>query len=143
MSIDAEFVAVGRRKFAEAEIRRFLAAHKTNVDWTVLQNDFVCHALGRLDLIFGQRRRLEIDRTIIVGHVERDGWQIEEPDKCGREDVLSGMLLHVVTPTGGVDHASDAGSRAHGLQRGFEVVDDAAVFGIGDFGDADAYLRRW
>ena len=50
--------------------------------------------------------------------------------------MLSGMLLHVVATACGVNLATDAGSGLHILHRRFEVVDDHAVFGVGDFGDA-------
>ena len=50
--------------------------------------------------------------------------------------MLSGVLLHVVAAAGGVDFAVDAGSGLQIFQWGIEVVDDLAVFGVGDFGDA-------
>ena len=60
--------------------------------------------------------------------------------------MLSGVLLHVVAAAEAVDFGVDV--RA-GLERGlvevalgFEVVDDASVFGVGDFGDFELRVSR-
>jgi hypothetical protein len=50
------------------------------------------------------------------------------------------MLLHMVAAAGSVDFAPDAGSGMRVFQRRFQVVDDPAVFGFGDFGDLDPLL---
>ena len=86
-------------------------------------------------------------RAIIVGHVERNRRNAEETNERGREHVLAGVLLHVIAAAGGVNLAVDAGSGLQGslveIALGFEVVDDAAIFGVGDFGDAElAGARR-
>ena len=58
---------------------------------------------------------VEVDRAVVVGHVERDGGHVEEADEGGGEHVLSGVLLHVVAAAGGVDLAADAGSGLYDL----------------------------
>jgi hypothetical protein len=51
------------------------------------------------------------------------------------------VLLHVIAAAGGVNLAVDAGSGLQGslveIALCFEVVDDAAIFGISDFSDAE------
>ena len=51
--------------------------------------------------------------------------------------MLRGVLLHVIAAAGGVNFAMDAGSRLRILERGFQVVDNVAVLGVGDFGNAE------
>ena len=80
---------------------------------------------------------IDLDAPIIVGHVERNRGHIEQPHEGSGEDVLSGMLLHVVTATGGVDLAMDAASGLEVSERRFEVVNDSPVFRVGHFGDAE------
>ena len=137
----AQFVAFGGRQFAQAELPCFVARHEADVDRAVLEDDLVGQALGGFDLLFRQRRRVEIDGAVVVGHVERDRRHVVQADEGGGEHVLSGVLLHVVATAGGVDLAVDAGSGLEGFSldraRGFEVVHDSAVFHVGDFGDAE------
>ena len=134
---EAELVALGGRKFAQAECSGFIAGHKADFDRAILEHDFVGESLGGFDLIFAKRGRVEIDRAIVVGHVERDGRHVEKANEGGGENVLGGVLLHVVAAAGGVDFAANAGSGLYVFQWSFEVVDDVAVFGVGDFGDAE------
>ena len=139
---EAKLVAVGGRKFAQAEAGCFVASDEADIDGTILEDDFVGQAFGGFDLIRGERRGVEIvdlqiNRAVIIGHVERDGGHVEEAKEGGGENVLGGVLLHVVAAAGGVDLAVDAGSGLNIFDGGFEVVDDVAVFGVGDFGDAE------
>jgi hypothetical protein len=50
------------------------------------------------------------------------------------------VLLHVIAAANGVNLAVDTGSGLQGslveIALCFEIVDDAAIFGVGDFGDA-------
>ena len=84
----------------------------------------------------------EIDGAIIVGHVKRDRGHVEEANEGGGKDVLSRMLLHVVTATSGVDLAADMSARGEVFYGCFKVVDDATVFRVGHFGDAMLWHRR-
>jgi hypothetical protein len=47
------------------------------------------------------------------------------------------VLLHVVAASVGVDLALDAASGLDAFERSFEVVDDVAVFGVGNFNDTE------
>ena len=139
---EAEFVPFGGREFAQAQVPCFFASDEANVDRAILQDDFIGEAFGGFDLIFGERRGVEVDRAVVVAHVEGDGRHVEEADEGGGEDMLSGVLLHVVAAAGGVDLAADFGSRLQGLWRGFKIMNDAAVFGVGDFGDFEVFVFR-
>src|SRR5262249_26980660 len=77
----------------------------------------------------------EVDGAVVVSHVKRDGLRIEEADKGCGENVLSGVLLHVVASSSGVDEAADFCAGLDFLWRCFEIVDDPAVPGVGYFGD--------
>ena len=48
--------------------------------------------------------------------------------------MLSGVLLYVITPTRSIDRAMNLGSHS---QRRRHKVQNASIFLIGDFGDAD------
>ena len=137
-----QLVSLSRRKFAQAELPCFFASDMADVDGAILEDDLVGEALGLLDLFFGQRGSVEVDLAIVVGHVERHGRHVVQPHERGRQHVLSRMLLHVVTAARGVNQAMDAGPRLEVFGR-FHVVDDFAIFGLGDFGDAQLGGVRW
>jgi len=50
---EAEVVAFGGRKFAEPELRGFVASDVADFDRAVFEDDFVGEAFGGFDLIFG------------------------------------------------------------------------------------------
>ena len=132
---DAEFVTVSDRNFSQAEHPCLFASDEANFNWAVLENDFVGEALGFFDLRSRERGRIEIDGAVVVCHVEGNGVQVETADEGRRENVLSRMLLHVIAAPGGVDLAVNPGSGLDFSWGGFEVVDDAAVFTVGNFGN--------
>ena len=136
---DAKLVSVSGWKFAEAKLPCFFAVHEADIDRTILEDDFVCEALCCFDLTSGQRRSVEIDGAVVVGHVEGNGVQVVKADEGGGEDMLSGVLLHVIATAGGVNLAADARSGREIFDRSFEVVDDSAIFSVDDFGDAESF----
>src|SRR4029077_2414477 len=93
---DAKFIAVCHWNLAQTEVGSFIACNKTNFDGTILKNDLVCQPFGLFDLLFRQRRSVEIDRAVVVAHVKRDGMQIEQFHERCRENVLPRMLLHMI-----------------------------------------------
>ena len=136
MNIDeAQLIALRGWKFAQAKVRSFVASHEAYVNGTIFDDDFVGQAFGGLALILGNRRRIEIDGAIVVGHVERHGLHIEQSDKCSGEHVLAGVLLHVIAAAVGVNLAVDGGSGLNIFYRHFEIVDNLAVLSVGDFVD--------
>ncbi len=70
--------------------------------------------------------------------MEGDGGHLVKLDEGGGEDVLSGVLLHVIAAAGGVDHAMNGRTGRWRLQRSFQIMNYPSVFCVGDFGDADA-----
>ena len=65
--------------------------------------------------------------------MERDSRHLVKLDESSREHVLSGVLLHVVLAALAIDAAVDRGTRQRQLRRRFKVMDDAAVFRVGNF----------
>ena len=57
--------------------------------------------------------------------------------------MLSGMLLHVVTASGGIDLSANACAGRHVFEGHLEIVDDAAIFGVGNLGDAGSLIGPW
>ena len=112
---EAEFDPVRPEEFYAGQVPCFLASDEANIDGTILQDDFIGEAFGGFDLLFGECRGIEVDRAVVVGHMEGDGRNVEEADECGGKDMLSGVLLHVVAAAGGVDLAADFGARLQGL----------------------------
>jgi len=114
-----EFVAFGRRYLPQAQLPCFFTRDKTDIDGTILQDDFVGETLSGFDLFLGQAQSIKVDGAIIVGHVERYRRHIEEADESGGQDVLSRMLLHVIAPPDNVDFTSDTASRSQLFYRSF------------------------
>ena len=63
-------------------------------------------------------------------------WEIGKADERGRQNVLAGVLLHVVAAAVGVDTAVDRSSLERRLRRGLEVVNHAPIFRIGNLSNA-------
>jgi hypothetical protein len=55
--------------------------------------------------------------------------------------MLAGVLLHVITAAFRIDAAMHRGARRRQICGSFQVMQDPAIFCIGDFGDAQT-LRR-
>src|SRR5690349_22629395 len=68
----SEFIALRSRYLPQPEPLCFPARDKTDIHRPILQDDFVSETLSGFDLFFGQGQILEVDRAIIVAHVERD-----------------------------------------------------------------------
>jgi hypothetical protein len=66
--------------------------------------------------------------------------QVVKANEGSRQHMLSGMLLHVVAAARGVDLAADAGSGREIFDRSFQVVDDSAIFRVGDFRDSESLV---
>ncbi len=56
--------------------------------------------------------------------------------------MLRRVLLHMIAAAGSVDFAANASAGLHVLQRSFQIVDDVAVFSVGDFGDGELAIGR-
>jgi hypothetical protein len=73
-----------------------------------------------------------VDRRLGRAHVETDGLHAEQPIEGRRQDVLAGVLLHVIEPPRPVDLAAHA--LAHG-DRHARDVDDLAILAVDDLDD--------
>ena len=60
---------------------------------------------------------------------------IMQTNESSREDMLSGVLLHVIAAAGRVDLSADRSSRREIFDWRFEVVDDSSILGVSDLGD--------
>jgi len=80
---EAELVPLGGWKFAQPEACGFVATHEADVNGPIFEDDVVGQAFGGFDLILGERGRVEIDGAVVVGHVEGNGWHVEQADKRG------------------------------------------------------------
>ena len=80
-------------------------AHEPDCNIAVLPDDSIRFALGSID-VFPGRVVLQIDRRRFRAHMKADSAIVEEPIECGREDVLSGVLLHVIKSSRPIDLAA-------------------------------------
>src|SRR5260370_32739638 len=104
----AEFVAFGGRQFAQDQFFGFAAGDEADVYGAILKDDLVGEPLGGFDLLFGQRGSVEVNRAVVVRHVERNGRHVVEADEGGGEHVLAGELLLVGAAGGGGHPARDS-----------------------------------
>jgi len=95
----------------QRERRRLLVAHEPDRHGPILPHDSVGVALGGDDLLMSQLL-VEVERRQLRPEVEADRARLEEPVEGRREDVLTGVLLHVVEPAPAIDGA------VHGLAGG-------------------------
>src|SRR6478609_10858239 len=122
------------RKLAQAELASFLKRYKADIDWAVFGNHFIGQQLRPLRLCGGKTGGFQVDGAAFLAHVEADSRHIEQPDKRSREQVLAGVLLHVVTSSRGIDGAMNLRSQSQRLRR---KVKDASVFFVGNFSDGN------
>src|ERR1700694_3172686 len=107
-------------KFAQAKGRRVILGNVADFYRSIFLNDFVREALGGFDLLSGQQRRFQVYGAILVAHVKGNRRHIKKPHKRSGENVLSGMLLHVVTAAARINKTANAASF---LQREFVFGD--------------------
>src|SRR6195256_3458516 len=109
-------IALRWGKFAQSKGRRFILGNIADFYGSIFLNDFVREALGGFDLLLGQQRRVQVYGAIFVAHVKGNRRNIKKPHKRGGENVLPGMLLHVVTAARRINKTANAASF---LQREF------------------------
>ncbi len=127
-----------RREFTQPKLLRFRPRNIANPYGTVLKHNLIGSLLGRSNLLRAYRRRRQINRAIVFAHVERDGRHLVKLDKSCRENVLSGVLLHVIAASFRIDAAPHPDTRNRQLRRRFEVVENPAVFRIRNFRNPQA-----
>src|ERR1019366_9671595 len=97
-----------------------------NLHGTIFSNDLVGQPLGGLQLLCVEDLGREIDGAEVVAHVEGNGGEAVELFEGGREHMLSGMLLHVVTAAVGIDFATNWYPGLQPTGRAINKVQDAA-----------------
>ena len=96
--------------FAQRQGGRFLGRGETQADLTVCPDNAVDLVFGRGDL--GRRHHaVQVDGGIRDAQVKALGARMADRLERGGEQMLSGMLLHVIEPPSPVDHASDVRAR--------------------------------
>ncbi len=108
-----------------------------NGDGTVLVDDFVDAALGLLERAGIHGAAFHIDGGAFRAHVEAHGLEVEQLFEDGGEQVLAGVLLHVVEAAAPVDDAGGGAGGDQGIGGRGEVVGDAIAL-IDDVEDGDA-----
>ena len=121
---------------ANAGFFQFLSGAEGDDHGAILENNFVGAALGLFDMARNNGGRVEIDSGDFPAQMKRNGWEIEQFDKGGGEQVLAGVLLHVVDAARPVDFGVN-GTKIH--FRGGVV--DHFFFGVGHFHNRSAVQR--
>ena len=86
---------------------RFFQRDETNPNRTIFDHNPIRERFGLLQLIVAESVGRQIDRAAFISHVERDGLHVVKLHKCGRENVLSRVLLHVIATAQRIDEAAD------------------------------------
>ena len=105
--------ALALRLLAKRHRGGFSGVSESNRDGTVLPDDPVRFPLDARDLA-GRDFPLEIDRRRDRAEVEAHGSHLQQAVERGGQDMLAGVLLHVLEPPGPVDppvHGAEAGAR--------------------------------
>jgi len=118
-----------------------LLGNKPNADETVLSDDVISQCLRRLHLLPSQILRVQIDGTGVGPHMKRNRRKVEKAHEGGREQVLPGVLLHVVAAPFDVNQTANVRAfRNWGCR--FEQVQDGVIVSLYYFGDARLAIVR-
>ena len=90
---------------AHAHLREFFLRAVAHVDRTVFENDAVGRALRTFEDFESRFRTANVDRTQFGAKVKRNRWAAESLLKHRREQVLAGVLLHVIETARPIDAA--------------------------------------
>ena len=132
-----QFVALGRRQLAQAQLLRLGSQNKSNRYRTILENNLIGTTLRSSDLFGSQRRRREINRAIVLSHVERNRRHLIKLNERSRQNVLARMLLHVIAAPFKVNRAAHGVARRQFWGR-FQIMDNPAVVSVGHFRDSNS-----
>ena len=108
--LDQSEHAGARRIFSERKRDGLLPCHEANGDRPVLPDDLVRDVNGPLN-VCGRHVACHVDSGVLRSHMEADRGVLEESIQCRRQQMLAGMLLHVVESAGPV-HLTGYGSAA-------------------------------
>ena len=105
---------------ANAEFRQLIRSAVADRDGAVLKNNLICRALCPFQNFFGRFGAAQIDGANLGSEMEGNRRASEAFLKHGGEEMLAGVLLHVVEAARPVD----AALRFAGIQRSINDVDD-------------------
>src|ERR1700674_496626 len=91
--------------FSHAELRQLVRGAVAHVDWSILEDNLICGSLRALEDFLGRFRAPQIDGTQFASEMEGNRKQAEAFLKHGGQQVLAGVMLHVVEAAGPVDAA--------------------------------------
>ena len=123
---EAQLFADGGRNLADSHGARFVGSGEANLDGTVFGDDFVRQPLGGFNLLWVDLLGREIDGAVVVAHVKRHGREAVELFEGCREDVLAGVLLHVIATAVGIDFATNRYPRLQPTGRALDTMHDVA-----------------
>jgi len=93
------------RLLAKRQPSGFVRRHDPHRDLAIVPDDVIRFVNGSIDLT-GCRFARHVDRGHLSAHVKAGGSILEEPVECGRQHMLTRVLLHVIEPANPVDLAS-------------------------------------
>ena len=99
------------RRFAQGNLIQLLALDEPRLHRLVLEDDFVCRVFDGIELRGADFAPVQIDGAILFTQMERDSLRSQFADECLGQDVLAGVLLHMVAPAHPVYSANDLVSR--------------------------------
>ncbi len=92
--------------FRSGSVAASSAAHEANRHAPVLPDDTVGFGFGGSNLDPGELSS-HIDRRRVLAEMKAHGPHAEQSIDRGREDMLAGVLLHVIEATGPIDRPDD------------------------------------
>jgi hypothetical protein len=136
LDLDDAQLARARRVLAEREARGLLGRQSVDADGAVLPDDFVGALDGALDALVRRVGQFDIYFRGVGRHAEAAGLRAEQLDESLRENVLPGVLLHVVEAARPIDAAAHLGPFGrgvalydveHALRLSVDALDDAGA----------------
>ena len=90
---------------AKRQPRGFACRYEAHRDLAIFPDDVIRFVNGSFELVRCRFAR-QVDRGHLGAHVKAGGSILEEPIECGRQHMLTRVLLHVIEPANPVDLAS-------------------------------------
>ena len=107
-----------------------------HVDGAIFKNNFVCGALGAFEDFVGRLGTSQINGAEVRPKMKGDRWPPVALLKHGREQVLSGVLLHVIEaarPVDAAEHIRTAGLAVDDMNDFVAFIAHVEHVGVADF----------
>jgi hypothetical protein len=131
IDLDQSHLAGSGRRLAKRQPFGLRVGHEPDADVAVLPDDAIRRGLGFGDGV-GWKIPIQIDRGRVRAQVEAGGHRPEPRGTDRRQDVLAGVLLHVIESAKPVDLPDDA---VTGRERRRRHVNDRPLRAVGDLND--------